>query len=247
MTEKVAFITGSAKRIGACIAKHLHSQGYKIVLHYKDSATAAKRLATQLNAKRQHSALCLQADLCDQAALEPLAMAAQQAFGRLDLLVNNASSFYPTPVGSIGINDWHALVGSNMQAPLFLSQYCLESLRQSQGCIINMVDIHAQRPLPQHSLYCMAKAALVAMTQSLAVDLAPHVRVNGIAPGAILWPQQSLPEDSKQAMLSQIPAARLGEAQDIADAALYLANAQYVTGQIITVDGGRSIHSASKA
>lgn len=247
MSHKVAFITGSAKRLGACIAKHLHAQGFNLVLHCRDSLEQAQKLSNQFNQHRNQSAVCLQADLCKPDQLKGLADKAESAFGRLDLLINNASSFYPTPVGSITVDDWHSLVGSNMQAPLFLAQYCAPSLKKNNGCIINMVDIHGQRPLHLHSLYCMAKSALITMTQALAQDLAPEVRVNGIAPGAILWPEQKFDEAAKEEVLNQIPAGRLGRPEDIAEAALYLASAQYVTGQIIAVDGGRSISSFSKA
>lgn len=246
MTNPVAFITGAAKRIGACTAETLHRRGYNLVLHYNHSREQAQQLHRKLNAQRPASVQLLQGDLCDMDALQPLANQAVGAFKRLDLLVNNASQFYPTPVGSISASDWHALVGSNMMAPLFLSQYCAPALTEADGNIVNMVDIHAERPLRAHTLYCMAKAALVTMTRSLAQELAPHVRVNGVAPGAILWPEQPLGDDDKQDVLQQVPAGRIGSPQDIADAIVYLTQAGYVTGQILAVDGGRSITSAGQ-
>jgi pteridine reductase len=247
MTNKVVFITGSAKRLGAFTAKHLHSLGFNLVLHCNQSVTAAQILLDELNSLRADSAKLVQGDLSDADKLENIANEALSAFGRLDVLINNASSFYATPIGSITNKDWLNLVGSNMQAPLFLSQYCFESLAQNNGLIVNMVDIHAQQPLKEHTLYCMAKSALVTMTKSLAQELAPDVRVNGIAPGAIMWPENEISEADKQQVLKQVPAQRLGSLHDIAQAIEYLIEASYVTGQIIAVDGGRSISSFSKA
>ncbi len=246
-TQKVAFITGSAKRIGANTAKHLHKLNYNIVLHCNHSEHEAMALLSELNLQRENSAALVKGDLSDCAALEVLANEAIAAFNRLDVLINSASSFYPTPMGTITQQDWHSLVGSNMQAPLYLSQLCQQHLAKNQGVIINMVDIHAERPLKDHTLYCMAKAALVTMTKSLAQELAPDIRVNGVAPGAILWPEHELTGDEKSTILQQIPAGRLGTAEDIAGAIEYLISAQYVTGQILSVDGGRSISSSSKA
>lgn len=246
MTQKVAFITGSAKRIGACTAKRLHKLGFDIVLHCHHSRNEALQLLDELNSLRMSSAKLVEGDLCQFESLQTIAQQAQDAFGRLDVLINNASSFYPTPVGQITLTDWHQLVGSNMQAPLFLSQLCLQQLKENQGVIINMVDIHADRPLNNHTLYCMAKAALVTMTKSLAIELAPAIRVNGVAPGAILWPEQALEDQDKMQVLSQVPLASMGSAEDIAQAIEYLVNASYVTGHILSVDGGRSLTSASK-
>lgn len=246
-SHPVVFITGSAKRLGAHSASYLHQRGYNIVLHYHHSADAAQALTEKLNSQRAHSAYCIQGDLADAQSIEQLAEHAQQAFGRLDVLINNASAFYPTPFGHISHNDWQALVGSNMQGPLFLSQACLSSLEQSKGQIINMLDIHAERPLKHHTLYCMAKAALVSMTYSLAQELAPDIRVNGVSPGAILWPSTGLSAHDQQAVLQEIPLGTLGTPDDIAQAIDYLLNAPYVNGQIIKVDGGRSIASHSKA
>lgn len=246
MENKVAFITGSAKRIGAYTAKHLHSFGANIVVHCNESRLDAEKLCTQLNHIRAKSAMLVQGNLAEVANIQRIGQQAIDSFGRLDVLINNASSFYPTPVGSISEKDWQSLVGSNMQGPLFLTQYCSQALAQNNGVIINMVDIHAQRPLKAHTLYCMAKSALVTMTQSLAIELAPEIRVNGIAPGAILWPEMELNEQDKQHILAQIPAQRLGSMHDIAHAIKFLIDASYVSGQIIAVDGGRSISSQTK-
>lgn len=246
MNNKVVLISGSAKRLGACMAEQFHQHGFNTVLHYRGSAEPAKALVNKLNQQRAGSAVALQADLCEQEQLEALAATACAAYGRLDVLINNASSFYPTPMETITMADWDSLVGSNMRAPLFLSQRCVPSLRQSNGCIINMVDVHALHPLPDHSVYCMAKAGLYVMTKALAQDLAPDIRANGIAPGAILWPEQELDSQAKNEVMAQIPAARLGTPEDIAQTALFLADAPYVTGQIIAVDGGRSISSNTR-
>ncbi|WP_133470417.1 pteridine reductase [Paraglaciecola marina] len=246
MKDKVTFITGSAKRIGAHTAKYLHSLGSKIVIHFDKSKSEAEALSQQLNKIRPNSTALVQGSLSDINAVEAIGQQAIDAFGRLDVLINNASSFYPTPIGSISADDWHSLVGSNMQGPLFLSQYCANTLALNSGVIINMVDIHAAKPLKNHTLYCMAKSALVTMTQSLAIELAPKIRVNGIAPGAILWPETQLKEEDKHQILEQIPAQRLGQMQDIAHAIGFLVEATYVTGQIIAVDGGRSLSSNTK-
>ncbi|MEP0354755.1 pteridine reductase [Paraglaciecola sp.] len=247
MKNKVTFITGSAKRLGAHTAKHLHSLGSNIVIHFDKSKAEAEALSHQLNKIRPNSTALVQGCLSDITAVESIGQQAINAFGRLDVLINNASSFYPTPIGSISEDDWYRLVGSNMQGPLFLSQYCANKLTLNNGVIINMVDIHAAKPLKNHTLYCMAKSALVTMTQSLAIELAPKVRVNGIAPGAILWPETELNAEEKQQILEQIPLQRLGHMQDIADAIGFLIDASYITGQILAVDGGRSLSSHTKA
>ena len=247
MSPKVVLLTGSAKRIGAFTAQYLHQLGWNIVLHYNQSEQQASELAKQMNAARAESVKLVQGALNSVQDIEHVAKQAIKAFGKLNALINNASSFYPTPIGSISENDWTNLVGSNMQAPLFLAQYCNATLQKNNGVIINMVDIHAAKPLSKHTLYCMAKSALVMMTQSLAQELAPNVRVNGVAPGAILWPESTISEEDKKQVLELVPLKKLGSMQDIAQAIDYLLNAQYVTGQIITVDGGRSIASHVKA
>lgn len=247
MTNKVAFITGSAKRLGANTARHLHAQGLNIVLHCHHSKNEGEELCEELNKIRANSSILTVADLCDISQLPVLVDSAFNAFGRLDVLINNASAFYPTPIGSVTLEDWHSLVGSNMQAPLFLSQLCTQYLAVNHGVIINMTDIHADRPLKDHTVYCMAKAALVAMTKSLAQELAPNIRVNAVSPGAILWPEVNLTDDEKQTVLDQIPLNQIGCPDDIAQAIEYLIRAPYVTGQILAIDGGRSIASATKA
>ncbi|WP_339723297.1 pteridine reductase [uncultured Paraglaciecola sp.] len=246
MENKVTLITGGAKRIGAHTARYLHSFGSNIVVHCNESRFEAETLCNELNQIRAKSAMLVQGDLSDLSNIERIGQQAIDSFGRLDVLINNASSFYATPIGTITSNDWQKLVGSNMQGPLFLSQYCTQALTQNTGVIINMVDIHAVRPLKDHTLYCMAKAALVTMTQSLALELAPEIRVNGVAPGAILWPEMQMNEDDKQQILNQVPAQRLGTMHEIAHAIKYLIEASYVSGQIIAVDGGRSISSYTK-
>ena len=247
MSPKVILITGSAKRIGAFTARYLHQLGWNIVLHYNQSEQQASELAKQMNAARADSVKLVQGSFNTIEEIEQIAKQAIHAFGKLDGLINNASSFYPTTIGTITEHDWTNLVGSNMQAPLFLAQYCNATLQKNNGVIINMVDIHAAKPLSNHTLYCMAKSALVMMTQSLAQELAPKVRVNGVAPGAILWPETTISEEDKEQILKLVPLQKLGAMQDIAQAINYLLNAQYLTGQIITVDGGRSIASHVKA
>lgn len=246
-TTPVALVTGSALRLGKQIVTQLHQHGYRVIIHYRQSADAALQLAALLNAQRADSAKTLAANLIDEHAITPLADQAIACFGRLDLLVNNASSFYATPIADATTTQWHDLFGTNVKAPYFLSQALAPELAKQRGCIINMVDIHADRPLAEHSIYCMAKAALHMMTKALARELAPAIRVNGIAPGAILWPSQPLDEQDKTAVLQQIPLQRLGEPLDIANAILFLAQAPYITGQIIAVDGGRSLGGSNKA
>ncbi len=239
---KVALITGAARRIGAAIAATLHANGANVAIHYRSSDTAALDLAARLNSDRDASAATFKADLNATNKLGDLVDAVAAWHGRLDVLVNNASSFYPTPPGEITESDWDDLVGSNLKAPLFLSQAALPRLRKSRGVIINMIDIHAQRPLRNHTVYGPAKAGLAMLTRSLARDLAPDVRVNGVAPGAILWPEDGMSDAVKQSVLQQIPLARAGDPSDIAGCVLYLVrDAGYVTGQIVAVDGGRSI------
>lgn len=239
---KVVLITGAARRIGASIARRLHAEGANVVIHYRGSEQDARALCDELNALREKSAMSLQADLNDIEKLPGLIAATYAWRGSLDVLVNNASSFYPTPLGEISEKDWDDLVGANLKAPLFLSQAALAPLREARGSIINIVDIHARRPLKNHVVYGSAKAGLAMLTRSLAKDLAPEIRVNGVAPGAILWPENDISETGKQAILQQIPVGRIGDPGDIAGCVLYLVrDAGYVTGQIIAVDGGRSI------
>lgn len=246
-TAPVALVTGAAKRIGAAIATQLHDDGYNVIIHYGKSQRDAEVLVSTLNDKRPQSACCLQADLCHLDDINLLADLALKAWGKVSLLVNNASSFYPTPVGDIKEDDWVSLVGSNLKGPLFLSQALTETLKQSGGCIINLVDMHIERPLANHSVYLLAKSGLASLTRSLATELAPHVRVNGIGPGAILWPERKMDDNDKQALVDSIPLGALGTPQDIANTVTFLTNASYITGQIIYVDGGRSLHTGASA
>jgi len=237
-----ALVTGAGIRIGATIARTLHAAGAGVAIHYRGSAESASALAAGLNAARPGSALTVKADLRDGTALTAMVAEVVAGAGRLDILVNNASSFYPTPLGEVTEQHWDDLVGTNFKAPLFLSQAALPQLRANRGCIVNIVDIHAQRPLRQHPVYGPAKAALAMLTRSLARDLAPEVRVNGVSPGAILWPSDGQTEGAQQSILKQVPLGRTGDPEDIAGCVLYLVrDAVYVTGQIIAVDGGRSV------
>ncbi len=239
---KCMLITGAARRIGAAIATRLHDSGATIAVHYRNSADDAQALVNNLNALRADSARAFQADLLNTAQLPTLINDVLAWSGRLDGLVNNASSFFPTRIGEISEQDWDALVGSNLKAPLFLAQAAHPELAKHGGSIINIVDIHAQRPLRDHSVYGSAKAGLAMLTRSLAKDLAPDVRVNGVSPGAILWPENGMSDAVKDTIIEQIPLARPGKPEDIAGCVLYLVrDASYVTGQIIAVDGGRSI------
>lgn len=242
LTGKVALVTGAARRIGAAICRCLHQEGASVVIHYRSSRAEADALCADLNGLRSNSALALQADLADIGSLPALIGATSAWHDRLDILINNASSFYPTPMGEITAVQWDDLIGSNLKAPLFLSQAALAELRKSRGVIINMIDIHAQRPLRHHAVYGTAKAGLAMLTRALAKDLAPEIRVNGVSPGAIMWPDAGLSAQTKETILRQIPTGRPGDAADIAACVLYLVrDAGYVTGQIIAVDGGRSI------
>lgn len=235
-------ITGAAHRIGAVTARTLHAHGFNIALHYRHSSSAAEALASELNGLRPGSVTTLQADLHDTAALPALVERAAAAWGRLDVLVNNASSFYPTPVGEVDEAQWEELIGSNLKAPFFLAQAAAPLLSAHHGAIVNIVDIHAERPLKNHPVYSVAKAGLVMLTRALARELGPRVRVNAVAPGAILWPEQGLTEDDKEDILERTALKRQGTPADIARAVLYLVrDADYMTGQVLTVDGGRSL------
>ncbi|MBN8924448.1 MAG: pteridine reductase [Rhodanobacter sp. 68-29] len=238
----VALVTGAGKRVGAVIARTLHAAGYDLALHCRRSVAEAEALAAELEHARADSTLVLQAELADPHALPALVDTALARYERLDALVNNASAFHPTPVGSATVAQWNELFASNAQAPFFLAQAAAPALRAARGGIVNIVDIYAERPLADHPIYCMAKAALAAMTRSLALDLAPDVRVNGVAPGAVLWPSDGKPYADQQAMLARTPLGRAGSPEDVAGAVLWLLrDAPYVTGQIIRVDGGRTL------
>jgi pteridine reductase len=242
LRDRVVLITGGARRVGAEIARTLHAAGASVMIHYRTSAAAAIALADEFNRLRAHSAAIFAAHLLNAEAPDKLIAAALLEFGRLDILVNNASSFYPTPVGQITVPQWDDLMGSNLKAPLFLSQAAAPSLREQRGLIINMVDIHALRPLKLHPVYCAAKAGLAMLTRSLARELGPEIRVNGIAPGPVLWPEGDMDEALKREIIDKTALKRQGTPQDIARTALFLAkDAPYMTGQILAVDGGRSI------
>lgn len=239
---QTAVITGGAKRVGAAIARALHGAGANIVLHYRNSAQEAERLAAELDAVRARSTALVQADLLATDQLPRIVEAAVTRFQRLDILVNNASSFYPTPIGSITEAQWDDLVGTNLKAPLFLSQAAAPSLRASNGQIINIVDIHALRPLRNHVVYGAAKAGLLMLTRALAKELAPAVRVNGIAPGPVMWPEGADSAELRAKILDRTLLKRPGSPEDIARTALFFAqDAPYITGQILPVDGGRSV------
>jgi pteridine reductase len=239
---QIALITGGAQRIGARIARMLHDEGLDLILHYRSSADAAHELASELNAARADSVRTVAADLLDAQAPARLMQAVAAFRGRLDVLINNASSFYPTPLGEATERHWNELMGSNLKAPFFLAQAAAPLLRAARGCIVNLVDIHAERPLADHPIYSMAKAGNAMMVKSLARELGPEVRVNGIAPGVILWPEQGLSGDVKREILSRTALERPGTPADIARTLLFLVrDAHYVTGQIIAVDGGRTI------
>ena len=243
LNNKVFLVTGAARRIGAAIVTCLHENGARVAIHYRGSADDAKALRDRLNELRDDSAAVFQADLLDIDRIPDLIDAVIDWGGQLDGLVNNASSFYPTPVGSITEQHWNDLLGSNLKAPLFLSQAAADSLRNSNGVIINIVDVHADRPLRDHPVYGPAKAGLAMLTRSLAKDLAPEIRVNGVSPGAILWPENGMSDSVQKNILDQVPLQRAGSPEDIAGCVLYLTrDARYVTGQIIAVDGGRSIN-----
>jgi pteridine reductase len=242
LRDQVVLITGGARRVGAEIARTLHAAGANVFIHYRSSAAAAIALADEFNKIRPGSAAIHAAHLLNAEAPERLVAAAVLEFGRLDILINNASSFYPTPVGTITVPQWDDLMGSNLQAPLFLSQAAAPSLRAQRGLIINMIDIHALRPLRAHPVYSTAKAGLAMLTRSLARELGPEIRVNGIAPGPVLWPDGGMDPELKQEIIDKTALKRQGTPQDIARTALFLAkDAPYITGQIIAVDGGRSI------
>ncbi len=240
----VALITGAARRLGAATAELLHQHGFRIIIHYRNSAADANALANKLNTIRADSVRCLQADLADMAQVKQLGQEAVDSWGRLDALINNASTFFPTPVGTITEHQWQDLFTSNAQAPLFLAQEVAPALAKQHGCIVNIADIWASTPLKDYTTYCMAKAANTMLTKSLARELAPAVRVNSIAPGCIIWPDEhnEISAAASSQILADIPLRRQGEPLDIARTALFLiSEAPYITGQIIAVDGGRSL------
>jgi pteridine reductase len=241
---KVVLITGGARRVGAAIVRQLHAAGANLAIHYRSSSDEATALCSELNVIRSNSAITLAADLLQTGQLASLVDAALAAFGRLDVLINNASSFYPTPIGEITTKQWDDLIGTNLRAPMFLSQAAAPALAASEGLILNIVDIHGLRPLKQHPVYSCAKAGLIMLTQSLARELAPRVRVNAIAPGPVLFPESGLTPEAKQMIIDKTLLKRRGSPDDIAKAALFFVqDAPYVTGQILSVDGGRSANT----
>ena len=245
MQGKVVLITAGAKRVGAAICRKLHLRGASLMVHYRSSLEEAQGLETELNQIRPGSVALVQADLLDISQIPRLISQTIQKFGKLDALINNASSFFATPVGAVTEAGWDDLIGSNLKAPLFLSQEAAPHLKNQLGCIVNIVDIHADRPLKNYVIYSSAKAGLSSLTRSLALELAPEIRVNGVSPGPILWPENDEWKDLlvRQSIISKTLLKRMGEPNDIARTVLFLiADAPYITGQIIVVDGGRSIN-----
>ena len=240
--NKTMLITGGAKRIGQEIAKTMHQAGYNIMVHYRSSSGMANELVKACNAKRENSAASVQADMLDINSIPTVINKTLETFGQLDCLINNASTFYPTPIELINEQYWDDLIGSNLKAPTFLVKEAAPHLKKQLGCIINIVDIYADRPLQDHPIYCAAKAGLQSLTKSLARDMAPEIRVNAVSPGAILWPENTISEKTQKKLLKRVPLKRVGEPQDIAKTVRFLAeDAPYITGQIIAVDGGRSV------
>jgi pteridine reductase len=245
MQGKVVLVTGGAKRVGAAICRRLHAAGAQLAIHYRNSEQEALDLQNELNALRAKSATVFQADLLDVSTLPQLIHKAIKKFGQLDALVNNASSFYATPLAEVDETQWSDLLGTNLKGPLFLAQAASDELRRCHGCIVSIADIHAERPMHGHLLYSVAKAGLVALTKGLAQELAPQVRVNAIAPGVIIWPENEAWQDQEQRrkIVAHTLLKREGEPEDIARTVQFLiADAPYITGQIISVDGGRSVN-----
>lgn len=241
-SNRVALVTGSAKRIGAEVVRKLHAEGLNVILHYNGSQSAAQAIADELNAIRKDSVATIQYNLRDIEQLGSFAKQIINLWGRLDILVNNASTFYPTPMQEINLDQWNDLIGVNLQAPLFLSKTLAPALTEHKGCIVNIVDIHSERPLKGYTVYCIAKAGLGMLTKSLARELAPEVRVNGVSPGAIMWPEVEDYEPVHQEIIERTALKREGDPKDIANTVWFLANsANYITGQIISVDGGRTL------
>jgi pteridine reductase len=240
--NRVALVTGSARRIGAQVIRKLHAEGLRVILHYNGSQSAAQAISDELNAARKNSVRIIQFNLLNIDQLDEFAVKVIGIWGRLDILVNNASTFYPTPLQDITTDQWQDLIAVNLQAPLFLTKALAPSLAKQQGCIVNIVDIHADRPLKGYTVYCIAKAGLAMLTKSLARELAPDVRVNGVSPGAIMWPEIEDYEPMHQEIIERTALKREGNPSDIADTVWFLTNsANYITGQIIAVDGGRTL------
>lgn len=239
---KVVLITGAARRIGAAIASQLHEAGYKLVLHCRQSKVEAEHLCASFNQKREHSAVVLSAELKDTSSLSSFLERAVAEWGRLDVLVNNASSFTKTPIGTVSEEEWDELLGSNLKAPFFLAQLASPYLAKTKGCIINLTDIHIERPFRDYAVYCISKAGLAALTRTLAKELGPVIRVNAVSPGMVFWPEgeNTLPDPLKQKIIEEAALKRIGQPQDIAKAVLFFVrDADYITGQVLAVDGGR--------
>jgi pteridine reductase len=236
-----ALVTGGARRVGAAIVRTLHAAGANVVIHCRRSLDAAQALAAELEGVRAGSTAVVSADLLDTTELPRVIDAALARFGALQVLVNNASSFYATPLGAISVAAWDDLLGTNLRAPLFLAQSAAPELRRRGGVLINIVDIHGLRPLRNYAVYCVAKAGLIMLTRALARELAPEVRVNAVAPGPVLWPEAGLDAAVQSKIVAETPLQHQGSAEDIAGAVRYLCEAPFVTGQVLAVDGGRSI------
>ena len=245
LQDKVVLITGGAKRVGASICRLLHASGANLMIHYRSSTGEARALQSEFNLQRSNSAAIIQGDLLNLAVLPSLVQETISHFGRLDVLINNASSYYATEIGEIGDDQWEDLIGSNLKAPLFLSQAAAPELRKQHGCIVNITDMHVERPKKGYIVYSMAKAGLVTMTKSLAHELGPDVRVNAVAPGPVMWPEDNPQFDEvyRQRVISQTLLKRIGEGNDVAKAVRFLIeDAPFITGQVIAVDGGRSLN-----
>lgn len=243
--NKVVLITGGAKRVGAAICRELHANGAKLMIHYKSSVNEARALQAELNLQRPNSAAIIQGDLLNIAIAPSLVHETIQHFGRLDVLINNASTYYPTELGNINEENWHDLVGSNLKAPMFLAQAAAAELRKNAGCIVNITDMHIERPKKGYIVYSVAKAGLVTLTKSLAHELSPEVRVNAVAPGPVQWPENNPQFDEvyRQRVISQTLLKRIGDPSDIAKAVKFLAyDAPFITGHVLAVDGGRSLN-----
>lgn len=245
LNNKVVLITGGAKRVGAAICRELHAHGANLMIHYKTSITEARALQAELNLQRANSVAIIQGDLLNIAVLPSLVSETVKQFGRLDVLINNASSYYATEIGKITVENWHDLMGSNLKAPMFLAQAAASELRKNHGCIVNITDMHIERPKKGYVVYSVAKAGLVTLTKSLAHELSPEVRVNAVAPGPVQWPDNNPQFDEvyRQRVISQTLLKRVGEPQDIAKAVKFLvADAPFITGHVLAVDGGRSLN-----
>ncbi len=242
LQQKVALITGGSRRIGAITARHLHAQGMRLVIHYRNSADEAEELRAELCELRPDSVMLVRGDLGEIAKVKNLIQQCTTEMGQLDVLINSAAAFYPTPVGEATEEQWQHIMNTNLRAPFFLSQAATPYLKKTNGCIVNIADIYADRPLADHPIYNAAKAGLVSLTRSLARDLGPEIRVNAIAPGAIMWPAQGVDELAKQRMISRTPLKQMGEPMDIAQAICFLIrDAGFMTGQVLNIDGGRTV------